>query len=98
MTSPAGWVEPGQRPEFDEYTLVLEGWLRVEGEAGVLEVRAGQAVHAAAGGRVPAAASRAWPRSPAGPRSRGAAAPRTRVPVASPPSAGCFEVSVDTPR
>jgi quercetin dioxygenase-like cupin family protein len=49
MTSPAGWVEPGQRPEFDEYTLVLEGCLRVEGEDGVLDVRAGQAVHAAAG-------------------------------------------------
>ncbi|MCU0976035.1 MAG: hypothetical protein MUC71_06940 [Steroidobacteraceae bacterium] len=49
MTSPAGWVEPGQRPAFDEYTLVLEGCLRVESEAGVLDVRAGQAVHAAAG-------------------------------------------------
>ncbi len=49
MTSPAGWVEPGQRPEFDEYTLVLEGCLRVESEAGALEVQAGQAVHAAAG-------------------------------------------------
>lgn len=49
MVSPAGWVEPGQRPEFDEYTLVLEGCLRVESGAGVLDVRAGQAVHAAAG-------------------------------------------------
>lgn len=49
MTSPAGWVEPGQRPAFDEYTLVLEGWLRVESESGVLDVQAGQAVHAAAG-------------------------------------------------
>lgn len=49
MTSPAGWVEPGQRPEFDEYTLVLDGWLRVESESGVLDVHAGQAVHAAAG-------------------------------------------------
>ena len=49
MTSPAGWIEPGQQPEFDEYTLVLEGCLRVESEAGVLDVRAGQAVHAAAG-------------------------------------------------
>jgi quercetin dioxygenase-like cupin family protein len=49
MTSPAGWVEPGQRPQFDEYTLVLEGCLRVESEVGVLDVRAGQAVHAAAG-------------------------------------------------
>jgi uncharacterized cupin superfamily protein len=45
MRSPEGWVEPGQRPEFDEYTLVLEGCLRVESEDGEpLEVRAGQAV------------------------------------------------------
>lgn len=49
MRSPSGWVEPGQRPEFDEYTLVLEGMLRVEHEGGVLEVRAGQAVVANAG-------------------------------------------------
>src|SRR5215216_6599615 len=34
MRSPAGWVEPGQRPDFDEYTVVLEGSLRVEHEAG----------------------------------------------------------------
>lgn len=45
MQSPAGWLEPGQRPEFDEYTLVLEGALEVEHEAGKLTVRAGQAVH-----------------------------------------------------
>jgi quercetin dioxygenase-like cupin family protein len=45
MHSPAGWLEPGQRPEFDEYTLVLEGALRVEYEGGVLDVKAGQAVH-----------------------------------------------------
>lgn len=38
MASPEGWVEPGQRPEFDEYTLVLEGMLRVEFEGGVLDV------------------------------------------------------------
>lgn len=44
MSSPAGWEEPGQRPDFDEITLVLEGRLRVEHEGGVLEVRAGQAV------------------------------------------------------
>lgn len=44
MRSPEGWVEPGQRPDFDEYTLVLAGCLRVEHAAGVLEVRAGQAV------------------------------------------------------
>src|SRR2546430_12997245 len=44
MRSPAGWSEPGQRPEFDEYTVVLDGSLRVEGENGALDVRAGQAV------------------------------------------------------
>ena len=45
MRSPGGWLEPGQTPEFDEFTVVLKGTLRVEYEAGVLEVRAGQAVH-----------------------------------------------------
>src|SRR3954470_2615212 len=49
MTSPEGWEEPGQRPQFDEYTLVLEGSLRVEHEGGELSVRAGQAVLARAG-------------------------------------------------
>jgi hypothetical protein len=44
MRSPAGWTEPGQTPEFDEYTLVLTGWLRVESHDGVLDVGAGQAV------------------------------------------------------
>src|SRR3954451_11571599 len=45
MRSPAGWSEPGQRPEFDEYTLVLAGALRVEGEDGpALEVMPGQGV------------------------------------------------------
>lgn len=44
MNSPAGWEEPGQRPEFDEYTLVLEGLIEVEHEKGVLRVPAGQAV------------------------------------------------------
>ena len=44
MRSPAGWVEPGQRPEFDEYTVVLEGALHVEHDGGELQVRAGQAV------------------------------------------------------
>lgn len=44
MQSPAGWVEPGQRPEFDEYTLVLRGTLRVEHEKGTIDVAAGQAV------------------------------------------------------
>ncbi len=45
MESPTGWGEPGQRPEFDEYTLVLEGTLVIEHEHGRLEVPAGQAVH-----------------------------------------------------
>ncbi len=49
MVSPAGWEEPGQTPEFDEYTVVLAGWLRVESRGSVLEVRAGQAVHTEAG-------------------------------------------------
>ena len=49
MRSPGGWVEPGQRPEFDEYTIVLRGLLRVEHEGGALEIRAGQAVVANAG-------------------------------------------------
>lgn len=44
MVSPAGWLEPGQRPEFTEITVVLRGCLRVEHEGGALEVRAGQAV------------------------------------------------------
>jgi mannose-6-phosphate isomerase-like protein (cupin superfamily) len=44
MISPSGWEEPGQRPEFEEITLVLKGMLRVEHEKGALEVRAGQAV------------------------------------------------------
>ena len=44
MTSPQGWVEPGQRPDFDEWTLVLDGTLSVEHEAGSLDVRAGQAI------------------------------------------------------
>ena len=46
MVSPEGWVEPGQRPEFEEITLVLRGLLRVEHERGSLDVRAGQAVGA----------------------------------------------------
>lgn len=44
MRSPGGWEEPGQRPEFDEFTVVLLGALRVEHEGGSLEVKAGQAV------------------------------------------------------
>src|SRR5689334_9131844 len=44
MISPEGWEEPGQRPEFEEITVVLRGCLRVEHESGSLDVRAGQAV------------------------------------------------------
>lgn len=44
MRSPEGWVEPGQTPEFDEYTLVLKGFLRVTHKNGSLDVRPGQAV------------------------------------------------------
>jgi mannose-6-phosphate isomerase-like protein (cupin superfamily) len=49
MDSPAGWTEPGQRPEFDEYTVVLRGVLLVETAEAALEVTSGQAVHAPAG-------------------------------------------------
>ncbi len=49
MISPQGWQEPGQRPEFEEITVVLRGMLRVEHEGGVLEVVAGQALIANAG-------------------------------------------------
>ena len=44
MTSPPGWQEPGQRPEFEEITIVLRGMLRVDHVGGTLDVRAGQAV------------------------------------------------------
>ena len=44
MRSPEGWTEPGQKPEFDEFTIVLRGMLRVQHENGALDVRAGQAV------------------------------------------------------
>ncbi len=49
MQSPPGWSEPGQTPEFDEFTLVLRGKLRVEHRGGVLDVGAGQAVIARKG-------------------------------------------------
>jgi ethanolamine utilization protein EutQ len=49
MRSPEGWAEPGQTPEFDEFTLVLKGMLRVEHREGVIEVRTGQAVIARQG-------------------------------------------------
>jgi len=49
MRSPHGWVEPGQTPEFDEFTIVLKGMMRVEHQGGTLDVHAGQAVIAHAG-------------------------------------------------
>ena len=49
MVSPQGWQEPGQRPEFEEITLVLKGLIRVEHEGGTIDVRAGQAVVTAPG-------------------------------------------------
>ncbi|CCH80039.1 conserved hypothetical protein [Nostocoides japonicum T1-X7] len=52
MTAPAGWSEPAQTPDFDEYTLVLRGSLVVEHDGGALDVQAGQAVVTRAGERV----------------------------------------------
>jgi mannose-6-phosphate isomerase-like protein (cupin superfamily) len=49
MRSPGGWVEPGQTPEFDEYTIVIHGAVQVEHSGGVLTVEAGQAVLTQAG-------------------------------------------------
>jgi mannose-6-phosphate isomerase-like protein (cupin superfamily) len=49
MVSPEGWSEPGQRPEFEEISVVLKGMLRVESEGGVVDVRSGQAVVARPG-------------------------------------------------
>jgi mannose-6-phosphate isomerase-like protein (cupin superfamily) len=44
MTSPSGWIEPGQRPEFEEITVVLRGLVRVEHQDGATDVHAGQAI------------------------------------------------------
>lgn len=44
MKSPQGWIEPGQTPEFDEFTVVLRGMVQVQSKAGTIEVRAGEAV------------------------------------------------------
>ena len=52
MVAPGGWVEPAQRPTFDELTVVLRGCVRVEHDEGVFDVRAGQAVRTRAGERV----------------------------------------------
>lgn len=49
MTSPPGWEEPGQRPAFDEFTLVLKGSLRVDFDGGKIDIAAGEAVEAKAG-------------------------------------------------
>lgn len=49
MRSPQGWLEPGQTPEFDEFTIVLKGTVRVEHKGGTLDVHAGQAIVAHAG-------------------------------------------------
>jgi ethanolamine utilization protein EutQ (cupin superfamily) len=49
MVSPQGWLEPGQRPEFEEITIVLRGMLQVEHEGGTLAVQAGQAIVTSAG-------------------------------------------------
>ncbi len=49
MVSPEGWIEPGQRPELEEMTIVLRGMLRVEHDDGVVDVRAGQAIVASPG-------------------------------------------------
>ena len=49
MSSPQGWTEPGQKPEFDEYTLVLDGMLRIKFKDGQIDVQAGQAVIVSAG-------------------------------------------------
>ena len=49
MTSPSGWEEPGQKPDFDEYTLVLKGMLRVKTKENIFDVKAGQAIITFAG-------------------------------------------------
>ena len=49
MRSPTGWQEPGQRPEFDEFTIVLAGMIRVEHDGGAIDVREGQAILTKAG-------------------------------------------------
>jgi len=65
MRSPSGWAEPGQRPDFEEFTVVLRGALLVEFDGGSLEVAAGQAVRTAPGEWVRYSGSRrvsAWSR------------------------------------
>jgi len=52
MRSPSGWKEPAQTPDFDEYTIVLSGVLRVEHAGGITDVKADEAFHAPSGERV----------------------------------------------
>ena len=52
MHSPQGWSEPDQTPDFDEYTVVIRGTLRVEHDGGVIDVEEGESIHAAPGERV----------------------------------------------
>ena len=52
MTSPGGWVEPAQTPEFDEYTVVMRGMLRVSTDGGEVDVSAGEAIITVRGERV----------------------------------------------
>jgi mannose-6-phosphate isomerase-like protein (cupin superfamily) len=52
MQSPGGWSEPAQKPEFDEYTVVLKGMLRVETQTGVQDVIGGQGILVSRGERV----------------------------------------------
>ena len=52
MLAPAGWEEPAQEPEFDEFTVVLEGSMDVEYDEGVMHVRSGQAIITRAGERI----------------------------------------------
>ena len=49
MTSPAGWIEPGQKPEFNEYTVVLKGMLRIATKDGATDIYAGESVIVHAG-------------------------------------------------
>lgn len=79
MRSPSGWSEPGQRPAFDEFTLVLRGTLRVDHEQGTLEVSPGQAVHCRSGEWV-----RCSTRAPRGPST----SPSACRPSPPPPSTG----------
>ena len=75
MDSPCGWSEPGQRPEFDEYTVVIEGELVVEAEDSSLTVSAGQAARANAG----ACGCAIRPRGRRGPDTSRSACPRSRL-------------------